>query len=171
MADTKGRHMMRLATKVVSAIPSAVRRPSPPQVTAAHIPHPTKFLPTCLTARALSTTCFLKNQLLRKEVDSQTLQGSQESSTSCAAWTARVNQRFWVFLVPSQLLCSTTHHPGTTLVRPVVQLSLSCGLQAVECPRHKNSPQDLLHSMRPPPASILTDVILQFFFDRMTMTG
>ena len=33
MVDTKGRHMMRQATKAGSAIPSAVRRPSPPQVT------------------------------------------------------------------------------------------------------------------------------------------
>ena len=33
LTDTKGRHMMRLATKAGSATPSAVRRPSPPQVT------------------------------------------------------------------------------------------------------------------------------------------
>ena len=32
MVDTKGRHMMRLATKAGSAIPNAVRKPSPPHV-------------------------------------------------------------------------------------------------------------------------------------------
>ena len=33
LVETRGRHMMRLATKAGSATPSAVRRPSPPQVT------------------------------------------------------------------------------------------------------------------------------------------
>ena len=33
MVDTRGRHMMRLATNAGSAMPSAVRRPSPPQET------------------------------------------------------------------------------------------------------------------------------------------
>ena len=33
MVDTRERHMMRLATMAGSAVPSAVRRPSPPQVT------------------------------------------------------------------------------------------------------------------------------------------
>ena len=33
MVDTRGRHMMRLATNAGSGMPSAVRWPSPPQVT------------------------------------------------------------------------------------------------------------------------------------------
>ena len=33
LVETRERHMMRLATKAGSATPSAMRRPSPPQVT------------------------------------------------------------------------------------------------------------------------------------------
>ena len=68
MVDTKGRHMMRLAMMAGSAIPSAVRRPSPPQVTFVVTCHQEKIAVERGAYRGLQMAVKRNQQVLVKEV-------------------------------------------------------------------------------------------------------